>query len=333
MRVYYTATGISDYCKSSEHAIGFVPTMGALHQGHLDLVRLAKAQQTTVVVSVFVNPKQFNNPEDLKKYPRTISEDLRLLEENGVDAVFVPNVNEIFPESQKSVDALNPNQNDQILKNLDAVWEGKYRPGHFSGVVDVVRRLFQIVLPQQVYFGQKDLQQCLVIEQLIHSEFPNMAMNLVPTKRELSGLAMSSRNMRLSNDARLKAAAIYQSLQRIENAVRSRYFEIKTFKSEHGFTPKFDNNSMNELENAPTPSVHDTSNFDIEGIINSEKLALSKIGIETEYLNLIQLPFMVEVISFNHLLNSELGNKIKLGIIFSGYLEGVRLIDNVTFEL
>jgi hypothetical protein len=90
---------------------------------------------------------------------------------------------------------------------------------------------------------------------------------------------------------------------------------------------------MNELENAPTPSVHDTSNFDIEGIINSEKLALSKIGIETEYLNLIQLPFMVEVISFNHLLNSELGNKIKLGIIFSGYLEGVRLIDNVTFEL
>jgi pantothenate synthetase len=199
--------------------------------------------------------------------------------------------------------------------------------------VDVVRRLFQIVLPQQVYFGQKDLQQCLVIEQLIHSEFPNMAMNLVPTKRELSGLAMSSRNMRLSNDARLKAAAIYQSLQRIENAVRSRYFEIKTFKSEHGFTPKFDNNSMNELENAPTPSVHDTSNFDIEGIINSEKLALSKIGIETEYLNLIQLPFMVEVISFNHLLNSELGNKIKLGIIFSGYLEGVRLIDNVTFEL
>jgi pantoate--beta-alanine ligase len=275
--------------------------MGALHDGHLDLVRSAKAPHKKVVVSIFVNPKQFNNLEDLKKYPRTISQDLKLLEENGVDAVFVPNVDEIYPESQKKLDALNPHRNDPILGNLDAVWEGKYRPGHFSGVVDVVRRLFQIVLPQQVYFGQKDLQQCLVIQQLIQVEFPDMSMNLVPTKRELSGLAMSSRNMRLSEDARSKAAAIYQSLQHIEKIVCSRYLEMK--------------------------------NFNTEDIVLAEKERLANKGIETEYLNVIQLPLMVQVNVFNDLLNNNLENKIKLGVIFSGYLDGVRLIDNVTFDL
>ncbi len=307
MRVFYTANGISDYCKKSGQDIGFVPTMGALHQGHLDLVRLAKAHQTAVVVSVFVNPKQFNNPEDLKKYPRTISNDLKLLEQAGVDAVFVPNVSEIYPQN---IENNNPNRNDLILENLDAVWEGKFRPGHFSGVVDVVRRLFQITQPKQVYFGQKDLQQCLVIERLIQSEFPGVSMNFVQTKRELSGLAMSSRNMRLSEGARMKAAAIFQALNHIEQDVRMGFEQLKA--------------TGNFQINQPRP---------INEILKAQHEALFDLDIETEYLNLISVPSMVEVNDFNDLINSDLNKRIKLAIIFSGYLEGVRLIDNVTFEL
>jgi pantoate--beta-alanine ligase len=346
MRVFYTATGVSNYCKEYPQNVGFVPTMGALHEGHLDLVRSAKSQKKVVVVSVFVNPKQFNNPEDLKKYPRTILNDLRLLNDNGVDAVFVPSVDEIYPAVSHEVELFNqtyetkgiilgeyPNQeesskrketsiqNQYILQGIDGIWEGEFRPGHFSGVVDVVRRLFEIIMPESVYFGEKDLQQCLVIHRLIQLEFPKIKMNYVPTKRESSGLAMSSRNLRLSENAQIQAAHIFKSLSFLEQQFKLQWKSLSHVDRNIGV------NDKSEINNIISNSSAAQSNLE------QSKIDLNTQGISCEYLNLILLPSMVEVSDLNDLIDSTIIKPIKLAIIFSGYLEGVRLIDNLTFEL
>lgn len=345
MRVFYTATGVSNYCKEYPQNVGFVPTMGALHEGHLDLVRSAKSQKKVVVVSIFVNPKQFNNPEDLKKYPRTILNDLRLLNENGVDAVFVPSVGEIYPalypnaESSHQTDETNvlifdenlsqeestkrkeaSIKNQAILQGIDGIWEGEFRPGHFSGVVDVVRRLFEITIPDSVYFGEKDLQQCLVIHRLIQSEFPQIKMNYVPTKRESSGLAMSSRNLRLSENAQIQAAHIFKSLSFLEQQFK---FQWKSVFKVDRKASVIENSEMNTIANFSAA----------QALLEQSKVDLSLQGINCEYLNLILLPSMIEVIDLNHLIDNNIKKPIKVAIIFSGYLEGVRLIDNLTFEL
>jgi pantoate--beta-alanine ligase len=187
--------------------LAFIPTMGALHQGHLSLVRAAQAKGHKTVVSIFVNPLQFNNSEDLLKYPRTLQEDLKLLDDQGVDWVFTPNNDEMYPASIADVEV--------DLGLLEDRFEGAFRPGHFHGVVQVVYRLFKYVNPSEVFFGQKDLQQCLVIEQLIEQVFPHIKMHRVQTMREDSGLAMSSRNVRLSPESLLKAAEISKSLKDI----------------------------------------------------------------------------------------------------------------------
>lgn len=345
MRVFYTATGVSNYCQEYPQNVGFVPTMGALHEGHLDLVRTAKSQKKVVVVSIFVNPKQFNNPEDLKKYPRTIWNDLKLLNDNGVDAVFVPSVDEIYPEESHDVLLFNQNNetkgavflenhireenskqkkssilNETILQGIDGIWEGEFRPGHFSGVVDVVRRLFEITMPESVYFGEKDLQQCLVIHRLIQSEFPQIKMNYVPTKRESSGLAMSSRNLRLTENAQIQAAHIFKSLSFLE-----KQFKLQ-WKSLVQLDQKVFVNVKSELNtNANLSAVSD--------MLEQSKVDLNQQGINCEYLSLILLPSMIEVNHLNHLIDNTIKKPIKLAIIFSGYLEGVRLIDNLTFEL
>ncbi|MCF3107967.1 pantoate--beta-alanine ligase [Niabella sp. CC-SYL272] len=187
--------------------IGFVPTMGALHAGHISLVQAARQQSDFTVCSIFVNPTQFNDPKDLEKYPRTIEKDLKLLEQQGCDAVFYPGVEEVYPSGTSS-----PPHYD--LGRLEYILEGKYRPGHFQGVADVVSRLFYTIDPDHVFFGQKDLQQCKVIERLIamNPDFSRIRMHTVPTLREPDGLAMSSRNTRLSPEALKKAPAIYQTL-------------------------------------------------------------------------------------------------------------------------
>ncbi|MDA3867230.1 MAG: pantoate--beta-alanine ligase [Salinivirgaceae bacterium] len=179
--------------------IGFVPTMGALHQGHLSLIDIAKENADVVVVSVFVNPTQFNDPKDFEKYPRTIDDDFRKLEESGVDIVFNPETSEIYPEED--------------IRNfdfglLDKMMEGKHRPGHFEGVAQVVSRLFDIVKPQVVVFGEKDYQQLAVIKKLVNDY--NYPIEIIPgpTLREANGLAMSSRNERLTADERANAAVI-----------------------------------------------------------------------------------------------------------------------------
>lgn len=185
--------------------IGFVPTMGALHEGHLSLIKKSNEECDITVCSVFVNPTQFNNKKDLDKYPRTIENDLIVLSAAFCDVLFLPEVKDIYPQASKKY---------YDLGNLEKVFEGEFRPGHFQGVCQVVDRLFEIVEPDAVYFGQKDYQQCMVINRLIQTTpgFENIEMNIVPTMREKSGLAMSSRNMRLSEEEKNKASAIHQTL-------------------------------------------------------------------------------------------------------------------------
>lgn len=184
-------------------SVGFVPTMGALHNGHISLINKAKQENEVVVASVFVNPTQFNNPDDLKKYPRTIEADKALLEKNGCDALFFPSVAEIYPEKDNTV---------FVLGGLDTLMEGKFRPGHFNGVAMVVKRLFEIVQPNNAYFGEKDFQQLAIIRYMVKAE--RLRVNVIgcPTLRENSGLAMSSRNMRLTEEEKVEAAAIYKAM-------------------------------------------------------------------------------------------------------------------------
>ena len=187
----------------SGSAIGLVPTMGALHDGHTTLIEMAKQGGDVVVASVFVNPAQFNNPDDLARYPRTVNDDCRMLEAAGCDVMFTPLVAEIYPE---------PPTLRVTFGELETVMEGAFRPGHFNGVGIVVAKLFNIVQPHRAYFGQKDLQQVAVVRRLIHDlSFP-VELIRCPTVREADGLAMSSRNRNLTPEERELAPALHQAL-------------------------------------------------------------------------------------------------------------------------
>lgn len=187
--------------------IGLVPTMGALHDGHLSLINAAKKQCDFVICSIFVNPTQFNDQEDLQKYPRTVDSDLKLLETTACDLVFLPEVLEIYPHFPKNTNFIEIN-----LSPLDHVMEGSARPGHFNGVANIVFRLFDIIKPHFAFFGQKDFQQVSIINLLI--EKLNLPIELValPTYREKSGLAMSSRNARLNQKQLQESTVIYKTL-------------------------------------------------------------------------------------------------------------------------
>jgi len=189
--------------RNTEKTIGFVPTMGALHKGHIALVKRAIMDNDVVVCSIFVNPIQFNKAEDLEKYPRTLEQDITLLDEVACDILFVPEVDEIYPE--KVYDRYD-------FGNLDKVMEGQFRPGHFNGVAVVVRRLLEIVQPAKAYFGKKDFQQMRIVQALVSNL--KMPVEIVPceTSRDKDGLAMSSRNVRLSRKQRAAAPAIYRVL-------------------------------------------------------------------------------------------------------------------------
>lgn len=193
--------------RNSGRSIGFVPTMGALHQGHLSLVARARGENDLVAVSVFVNPTQFNNPDDLRTYPRTEEADLRALETAGVDVAFVPTVEEMYPEPDTRVFDLGP---------VAEVMEGKMRPGHFNGVAQVVSRLFEMAHPTRAYFGEKDFQQIAVIRKMVELEggFNGLIIVDVPIKREDDGLAMSSRNVRLTPTLRASAPQIYKAMKK-----------------------------------------------------------------------------------------------------------------------
>lgn len=194
-----------DKLKKSNKKVGFVPTMGALHKGHLSLLEQSKKENDFSVVSIFVNPTQFNSPVDLEKYPRTELMDLKILEEAGCDVVFVPDVLGIYPGGTFS--------EKFDFKGLEFQMEGKFRPGHFDGVGTVVKRLFEIVSPDNAYFGEKDFQQLRIIQQMV--ELLGLEINIVavPIMREDDGLAMSSRNQRLTPEMRKEAPKIYQILK------------------------------------------------------------------------------------------------------------------------
>lgn len=207
MKVYSTISALQEHVsllKSEGKTIGFIPTMGALHYGHISLVSSAINQCDITIVSIFVNPTQFNNSADLINYPRTLDSDINLLSEIDCDIVFAPNVEEMYPEKSESI------QLD--LGILAEVMEGKFRPGHFNGVVNVVSRLFDCVKPDKAFFGLKDFQQVSVIRFM--TNYLQLPIEIVacPTLREDSGLAMSSRNMRLSENEKEDALIIYKSL-------------------------------------------------------------------------------------------------------------------------
>ncbi len=206
MKKFITIKETSAYLsgqKAARKTIGFVPTMGALHEGHLELMRRARKENDLLVVSIFVNPIQFNNPEDLKKYPRTLEDDMEKLKSVGCDVLFAPDADEMYPEKVTA-------QYD--FGGLDKVMEGIFRPGHFNGVAVVVKKLFDIVQPRRAYFGEKDFQQLAIIRRLVEMEDIPVEIVPCPIVREPDGLAMSSRNRLLTPEQRKEAPFIYQTL-------------------------------------------------------------------------------------------------------------------------
>ena len=177
--------------KSEDQKIGFVPTMGALHAGHISLINDSREMGNTTVCSIFVNPTQFNDQKDFEKYPVDIEKDIYLLEKAGTEILFLPSVKEMYPEGLTTLYQYD-------LGFLETILEGFYRPGHFQGVCRIVHKLLNIVQPHHLFMGQKDYQQCMVIKRLITDYSINTQLNIVATERENSGLAMSSRNLRLS---------------------------------------------------------------------------------------------------------------------------------------
>ncbi|MEO7044579.1 MAG: pantoate--beta-alanine ligase [Ferruginibacter sp.] len=194
------------------NSIGFVPTMGALHQGHITLIKHCKKNTDICICSIFVNPTQFNNKADFEKYPVTIDNDIDMLEASGCDVLFLPTVKEMYPANAIAFHFK--------LGYLEKILEGKYRPGHFQGVCQVVDKLLSIVTPDILFIGQKDYQQCMVIKKLVQLKKYPVKIEIVPTIREKSGLAMSSRNMRLTKAEKINAVNISKTLLQIKDNIK-----------------------------------------------------------------------------------------------------------------
>lgn len=213
MQVFHTITEIREFLDQKQEQglkIGFVPTMGALHRGHISLLQQANLENDLVVCSIFVNPIQFNKKDDLDNYPRTLEDDIKKLEEVSCDVLFAPSVKEMYPE---------PILDKFDFGHLDKVLEGAHRPGHFNGVAVVVKKLFEIVKPHRAYFGMKDYQQLRIIQTMVKMLEMNVQVVPCPTQREKDGLAMSSRNVRLTRHERSIAPAISMVLQAIKGKV------------------------------------------------------------------------------------------------------------------
>lgn len=238
MVIFKHIKDLQQYLKSQSHPIGFVPTMGALHAGHISLLGTAKQAGNLTVCSIFVNPTQFNDKEDFEKYPVTIDEDIELLLNAGCDVLFLPSVAEVYPAGFTETRAYD-------FGYLETILEGAQRPGHFRGVGQVVGRLLEAVQPQYLYMGQKDYQQCMVVKKLLELMELDKAIRLVigNTVREADGLAMSSRNRRLNDAQRIVASTIYQCLVSIQGkqdasfpVAQQQCLDILTDK---GFIPEY----------------------------------------------------------------------------------------------
>lgn len=236
MKILRTVGEATEYIQSANGPIGFVPTMGALHQGHLTLLKQAKAENPIAGVSIFVNPLQFNNPEDFAKYPIDTNNDIALLEECGADFLFLPEKDQLLKSYEvKKFD----------LGHLDTVMEGSFRPGHFQGVANIVNLLFSIIRPQNAYFGEKDFQQLAVIRKLVMSE--NLPINIIgcATVREENGLALSSRNRRLNDTTKEQAAEISRFICSLDKnyvagtSVEDIRKDVYAILTRYGFTPDY----------------------------------------------------------------------------------------------
>ena len=253
MKVLKSKKTLIDYVERQREMgkkIGFAPTMGALHQGHLSLYKAAKKENDEVISSIFVNPTQFNNPDDFQKYPKTLEKDLELLEKAGVDAVYVPNVEEMYP------DGLNSKKYN--FDGLENEMEGKYRPGHFDGVGTIVEELFRQVQPHNAYFGEKDYQQLAIIKKMVEKTKLPVKIHGVPTLREEDGLAMSSRNVRLTETQRKEATIIYETLTKVKE-----WFKVI---------------SLEEIKQKVT-DIFRNSNFELEYFVIADEKTLK----ETDY--------------------------------------------------
>lgn len=214
---------ISSELRKNGRTIGFIPTMGALHAGHLKLVKESKNKNDVTVVSIFVNPAQFSPTEDLVKYPRPFEQDKQLLEQEKIDYLFYPNAKTMYPNGFQTY--VTPN-------NLSNILEGKSRPGHFSGVATVVLKLSNLVNPTHAYFGQKDFQQSVVVKQMVYDLNLPININVVPTVRDKDGLALSSRNIFLNPQERSQALSLYQSLLLAKKLILSGNKSVKLIKKE-----------------------------------------------------------------------------------------------------
>jgi pantoate--beta-alanine ligase len=219
MKIINTVSDLAEFLSSEKlyGKTGFVPTMGALHAGHIALIERSVLENETTLVSIFVNPRQFNDKSDFENYPVTFEKDCLLLEKAGCNILFAPNKDDVYD---------NYNGHSTDLNGIDEIYEGEFRPGHFKGVVDVVYRLFDLIKPEKAYFGEKDFQQLAIIKLMVKNA--NLPILIIPCEivREKSGLAMSSRNERLSRQERIEAANIYSAIKKLsEQAVDGKQTE------------------------------------------------------------------------------------------------------------
>lgn len=252
MNVFYTQIDLKNSLKKLSTSIGFVPTMGALHAGHLALVKQSLQENEVTIVSIFVNPTQFNNPQDLEKYPRTLESDVeKLMHVSSEILVYAPSVSDIYEDNIAS--------KKYDYDGLENQMEGKFRPGHFDGVGTIVKKLFEIVNPTNAYFGEKDFQQLQIVKKLVEKN--NIPLKIIgcPIYREENGLAMSSRNERLSQEERQNAKIIYETLLWVKDNfgiknVSEIYLKVKdVFKESVTFELEYftiaEENTLEEIEN------------------------------------------------------------------------------------
>ncbi len=274
MIIFKSATDITRFLmqKNKEGVINaFVPTMGALHAGHVGLIAKARAENELVTCSIFINPTQFNDARDFEKYPQTIQHDIFQLEKAGCDVLFLPSVKTMYPDGLQSKIIYQ-------LGDLENKLEGEYRPGHFQGVCQVVHRLLDIVKPAKLYLGQKDFQQCMVLKRLVEIIGLNTQVIICATRREPNGLAMSSRNMRLSKDEKKQAASIFETLVSIKENIKDTNIDLLETAAVNTLNEK--GFKVDYVAIATTEDLNEVKNYD-------EKQPL--IALVAAYLNEVRL--------------------------------------------
>ena len=251
--------------RDKQAKIGFIPTMGALHEGHLQLLKACSEKELTIVCSIFINPTQFNDKADFDKYPVTIEQDIYLLEKAGCEVLFLPSVEEMYPRGGKTI----VNVDLGLLANI---LEGKFRPGHFDGVCQIVDKLIKAVLPDVLFLGQKDYQQCMVIRKMVEQANYSITptIQVVPTKREASGLAMSSRNTRLTEIEKENATFMYKSL----NFINSNYKQMNTVQLQKQVETLLLQNGFDNIDYIIVADAETLEEIDSPDINNRPKLAL-----------------------------------------------------------